>query len=109
MIPGARCASLAALGSLASSSSIVLVANIRATEGWRIVFVGSCVADLLDGAPLDNNDAIDDESTSAVVFIPGGLAHPGWRYMLFANLRDNIEYMFMLPSASSPQQFAMGF
>ena len=109
MIPGARCASLDALDSMVIRSSIVLVANIRGPEGWKIVIVGSCVADLLDGAPLDNNDTIDDESTSAAVFISGGLAHPGWRYMLFANLRDNIEYMFMLPSASSPRQFAMGF
>ena len=109
MIPGARCASLAALDSMVIRSSIVLVVNIRAPEGWNIVCVGSCVADSLAGAPLDNNYMIADESTSAAVFISGGLAHPGWRYMLFANLRDNIEYMFMLPSASSPQQFAMGF
>ena len=72
MIPGAQCASLAALGSLASSSSIV-------PEGWTIVFVGGCVAYSIYGAPLDNNDTFAGKYTSAVVFIPGGLAQPGWR------------------------------
>ena len=37
MIPGAKCASLAALGSLVSRGSIMLVVNILAPEGWRIV------------------------------------------------------------------------
>ena len=79
MIPGAMCASLTALVSLVSRSSIVLVANIRALAGWRIVFVGSCVADSLAGAPLANNNTFAAESTSALVFISGGLAQPGWR------------------------------
>ena len=79
MIPGAQCASLAALGSLASSSSIVLLVNIFAPEGWTIVFVGGCVAYSIYGAPLDNNDTFAAKYTSAVVFIPGGLAQPGWR------------------------------
>ena len=79
MIPGARCASLAALGSLASRSSIVLVVNICAPAGWNIVFVGSCVADSLAGAPLANNHTFAAESTSAAMFMSGGLAQPGWR------------------------------
>ena len=79
MIPVARCASLADLGSLSSRSYIVLVANILAPEGWRIVFVGSCVSDSLAGAPLANNNTFVAESNSAVVFISGGLAQPGWR------------------------------
>ena len=53
--------------------------NILALEGWRIVFVGSYVADLLAGALLVNNGTFAAESTSAVVFISGGLAQPGWR------------------------------
>ena len=79
MIPGVQCASLAALGSLASRSSIVLLVNILDPVGWRIFFVGSCVTDSMAGAPLANNDTFAAESTSAVVFISGGLAHPGWR------------------------------
>ena len=79
MIPGARCASLAALGSLSSKSSIVLVVNIRDPSGWRIFFVGSCVADSLAGAPLDKNYMFAAESASVVVCISGGLAHPGRR------------------------------
>ena len=79
MIPGVRCASLAALVLLTSSSSIFLVVNIRALDGWRIVLVGSCVAGSLAGAPLANDNTFSAESTSAVVFISGGLAHPGWR------------------------------
>ena len=79
MIPGTRCTSLAALGSLASRSSIVLVVNILAPAGWRIVLVGSCVADSLAGAPLANNETFAAESTSVVVFISGGLANLGWR------------------------------
>ena len=39
MRPGAQCASLAALGGLDNRSSRVLVVNIRALEGWRIVLV----------------------------------------------------------------------
>ena len=42
-------------------------------------FVGSCVADSLDGAPLANSDIFASGYTSAVVFISGVLAHPGWR------------------------------
>ena len=79
MIPGAQCASLAALGSLASRSSIVLLMNILAPAGCRIVFVGSCVTYLMAGALLANNDTFADESTSGVVFISGGLVQPGWR------------------------------
>ena len=79
MIPGAQCASLTALGSLASRSSIVLLMNILAPAGCRIIFVGSCVADSLAGAPLANNDTFASESTSVVVFISGGLANLGWR------------------------------
>ena len=79
MIPGARCASLDALVSLAIRSSIVLVVNIGAPAGWRIIFVGSCVVESLAGAPLANNDTFATESTSAVVFMSGGLAQPGWR------------------------------
>ena len=85
MIPGARCASLTALGSLASRSLIVLVVNILAPEGWRIVFVGSCVADLLARAPLANNKMFADESNSALVFISGGLSQPGWRKFCLLN------------------------
>ena len=79
MIPGARCASLDALVCLTIRSSIVLVVNILAPEGWRIVFVGISVADSLAGAPLSNNDTFAAESTSAVVFISGELSHLGWR------------------------------
>ena len=42
-------------------------------------FVGSCVADSLAGSPLANNKMFADESTSALVFISGGLAQLGWR------------------------------
>ena len=79
MIPGARCASLSALGSLESSTSIVLVVNILAPVDWRIIFVESCAADSLAGAPLANKNTFAADSTSAVVFISGGLAQPGWR------------------------------
>ena len=79
MIPGERCAFLDTLGSLASRSSIVLVMNILAPAGSRIVFVGSCVANSLAVALLANNDTFSAESTSAVVFMSGGLAHMGWR------------------------------
>ena len=79
MIPGARCASLAALGSLGSMISIVLLVNILAPEGWRIVFVGSYVADSMAGALLVNNNMFSAESSSAVVFMSGKLANPGWR------------------------------
>ena len=79
MTPGARCASLDALGSLAIRSSIALVVDIRVPAGWKIVFVGSCVADSLAGAPLANNDKFATESTREVVFISGGLEHPGCR------------------------------
>ena len=79
MIPGARCTSLAALGSLSSMSTIVLLVNILALAGWRIVFVGSCVAESMAGASLANNDTFTAESTSVVVFISGGLAQTGWR------------------------------
>ena len=77
MTPGARCASLDALGSLAIRSSIALVVDIRVPAGWKIVFVGSCVADSLAGAPLANNNTFAAESTSAVVLISSELAHPG--------------------------------
>ena len=78
MIPDARCASLAALGSLISRSPIVLVVNILSSEGWRIVLVGiCCVAESLSGAPLAYKDMFAADSTSAVVFIPGGLAQSG--------------------------------
>ena len=79
MIPGARCAPLAALGSLASRISIVLLVNIFALAGWRIFFVGSCVYDSMAGASLANNYTFSSESTSAVVFISGGLEQPGWK------------------------------
>ena len=79
MIPGTKCASLANLGSLTSSIFIVLLLKIRAPEGWRIVFVGSCGKDSLDGAPLANNNTFAAESTSAVVFVSGGLAQLDWR------------------------------
>ena len=79
MIPGAWCAYLAALDSLVSRISIVLLMNILAPSGWRTVFVGSCVADLMAGASLANNDKFAAESTSVVVFISDGLAQPGWR------------------------------
>ena len=79
MIPGARCAFLDALGSLASRSSIVLVVNISAPDVWKIVFFGSCVADSLAGAPCANNDTFAAKSTSAVVSLSDGLAQLCWR------------------------------
>ena len=69
MIPGARCTSLAALGILEIRSSIVLLVNIRAPAGWRIAFVGICVANLIAGALLANNNTFAAESTSVLVFI----------------------------------------
>ena len=69
MIPGTRCAYLSDLVSLVSSSFIVLVVNIRALAGWKIVFVVNCVTDLLAGTTLANNDTFTAESTRAVVFM----------------------------------------
>ena len=74
-----------------------------------IVFVRSCVADLLDGAPLAKNDTFAAESTSVVVFISGGFAHPGWRYISIVNLTDIIEYMFMLPPLVLPVSSTWAF
>ena len=74
-----------------------------------LFFFGSCVADSMAGAPLANNNMLAAESTSVVVFISGGLARPDWRYMLFANLTDIIESMFMSPPDGSPCQLALGF
>ena len=68
MILGVRCNSLATLGILASRSSIVLMVNILAPVGWRIVLLGSYVADSLSGAVLANKDMFANEYTSAVVF-----------------------------------------
>ena len=56
-----------------------MVVNILAPAGWRIVFVESYVFDSMVGAPLANNDMFADESTSAAVFIAGGLAQLGCR------------------------------
>ena len=51
------------------------------TFSGRLVdcFVGCCVADSMAGLPLANNDTFAAESTSAVVFMSGGLAYPSWR------------------------------
>ena len=81
---GARCASLAALCSLLRRRSNVLVVNILAPDGWRIVLVGSWMAASFSGAPSVAKDTLAAESTNAVVFKSGGFEHPECVIVLFA-------------------------
>ena len=76
MSAGARCASLAALGSLLMSSSSVLVVNIRAPAGWMIVLVGSWCFASFAGALVVSRDTFAAESTKAVVSKFVGLSQP---------------------------------
>ena len=83
IMPGARWDSQAAFGSFESRSSNVLVVNILAPEGWRIVLVGSCGQFLLAGAPSESRDTFAAESTKAVKFRLEGFLQPGWRIEFF--------------------------
>ena len=84
---GAACASRAAFGNLVSSSSSVLVVNMRAPAGWMIDFVGSWMSAKFDGAFGCRSDTFAAESTNAVVFRFGGLVQPDIENILFAKLR----------------------
>ena len=77
MRPGDRCASLDDLGSLDNGNSKVLVVNIRAPEGWRIVLVGNWGVHLLEGALSARSDTSTAESTKAFLLSFFGFANPG--------------------------------
>ena len=76
---GAQCASLAACGSFCSKRSKVLVVNMRAPVGWRMVLVDSWVAAFLVGAAGDSRETLAPESKSAVVVRSMGLVQPEWK------------------------------
>ena len=77
VIPGSQCAYLSAFGSLDNRISKVLVMNIWAPGGWRIVLVGNWGVNLLAGALSASSDTFATESTKAVLLRFLGFPHPG--------------------------------